>query len=948
MAGTSHQTLYLLDGMALVYRAHFVFIAKPIRNSAGVNTSASYGFTNTLVDILTNQKPTHMAVAFDTAAPTERHEAYAPYKAQREEMPEELSAALPVVKDIIRAFRIPVLELDGYEADDIIGTLARRAERENITTYMVTPDKDFGQLVTDRILIHKPGRQGGEAEILGPEEIRQRWGIDHPGQVIDILGLMGDASDNIPGVPGIGEKTAAKLIAQFGSIESLYQRLDEVKGKQKEKLAEHKDQAFLSRKLAVINTAVPLDIEPSGLLVGQPDQPALKKLFADLEFNSLGKRVLGSDFHAGRGAVSGEFQLEAEDSQSSRRGKKKSQEPPATPEDEASAPPCDGIHNTPHQYRHLATDDEIRSLVDQLRQQPAFCFDTETDGLNPRESRPVGLSFSWKAGEAVFVRLHDDPARAAEQFRFLAPAFERDTPLLLVGHNLKFDLAVLHAQGIRSGSAVLFDTMIAHALVEPEQRHGMDYLSEVYLGYRPVPITALIGEKGADQIPISCADPALLADYAAEDADVTWRLHEKLKPLLAEKQQQDVFYKVEMPLIPALVAMEAEGIAIDLFALEEFSAQLGAEIEKATAEIHVLAGHEFNLNSPKQLGVVLFEELKLIEKPSKTKTGQYKTDEQTLAALAPHHRIVARLLDHRAAVKLKGTYVDALPNAVSPRSGRVHTTFQQAATTTGRLASSDPNLQNIPIRTELGREIRKAFVPRDKDHLILSADYSQIELRILAALSGDEGLLAAFRDGLDIHAATAARIYGVPLDGVESEMRRKAKMVNFGIAYGISPFGLAQRLGIPRAEAAEIIDHYFQQFPGIRSYIDQTLAFGREHGYVETLTGRRRHLPDLNSANQTVRSAAERNAINMPVQGAAADLIKLAMSRIHHELVSGGYRTRMLLQVHDELVFDLHKSEEQQVRDLVTAAMVHALPELEKSVPIEVETGVGPDWLSAH
>lgn len=940
------RSLYLLDGMALVYRAHFAFINRPIVNSAGLVTSAIYGFANTLLDILQTRQPTHLAVAFDTDAPTARHTAFSAYKAQRQEMPEDLSRAIPYVKDLIRAFNIPVLEQDGYEADDIIGTLALRAAASGFTVHMVTPDKDFGQLVNEHIFIYKPGRQGSEVEILGPPEIRQRWGIQEPRQVIDILALMGDASDNIPGVPGIGEKTAAKLIAQFGSLDALLAASSQLKGKQKETLQTYADQARLSRQLATIDTAVPLKITPDDLILRPMDEAAVKKLFIELEFNSLGRRLFGNDFHAGRGAAtraeSAPFALEIESDIPTTPAKS----PPA-PEAPPPALHLKTIADLQPDYHRVTTEDERRALRTALQQQKAFCFDTETSSLNPRESTLAGVSFSWQAGTGWF--LHLPPIR--EQARAILAEFASifaDPTVEKIGHNLKFDIAVLAAHGI-AVRGPLFDTMIAHALIEPEQRHSMDALSEIYLGYRPIPISSLIGDKerGQPQRTVLEADPAALATYAAEDADVTWQLRQKLEPLLRERGQERVFRDVEMPLLPVLVAMESAGVAIDTSALEEFSRQLAAEMEKAQNDIFTAVGHPFNLASPKQLGSVLFEELRLSNKPKKTATGQYRTDEQTLAELADHP-VVARLLDYRAAAKLKSTYVDALPGAVSPQTGRVHTTFHQVHTATGRLASSDPNLQNIPIRTEMGREIRKAFVPGEKDWKILSADYSQIELRIIAAMARDESMIEAFRGGHDIHAATAARVYGVPLDAVDKTMRAKAKMVNFGIAYGISAFGLAQRLRIPRTEAAQLIQDYFAKFHGIQHYMEETIAFARQHGYVETLTGRRRPLRDINSANATVRSAAERNAINTPIQGTAADMIKIAMAHIHQRMQAATMRSRLLLQVHDELVFELAPGEEATLRALLREIMPLALPELAQIVPIEIEIGTGANWLEAH
>lgn len=943
------KTLFLLDGMALAYRAHFAFMQRPIRTSTGLNTSALFGFATTLLDLIERERPTHMAVVFDTQAPTARHIEFPDYKAQREAMPEDLAVAIPNLGRLCDALRLPVLKLDGYEADDIIGTLVRRAEPQGFTCYMVTPDKDFGQLVTPNTLLYKPGRGGDPAEIHGVSEILARWGIERPSQVIDILGLWGDASDNIPGVPGIGEKTASKLINQYGDIEGLLAHTGELKGKLKENLETHKEQARLCRRLATIQLDVPIAVEVDSLVRSEPDREALRAFCTEFEFSSLGKKLVGDDFKVGavsapkpkaRPAAAKDQTLELFPTETDYAAP--SEEAP-TPDAVAvdATPALKTIETTPHDYRIADSAESRAELVAGLRSQRAFCFDTETTSLTPRESRLVGLSFSWKANQGWYVPI---PAEEAEAARILADFAEllRDPAKEKIGHNLKFDLGALFAHGIRV-EGPLFDTMIAHALVEPELRHGMDYLSERYLGYSPVPISRLIGDDGAK----SMRDVPLpdIAAYAAEDADVTWQLYELLQPLLIAKGQEKVFREIECPLIPVLMRMEWEGVRVEAQALEAFSQQLAAEIESQQTRIRELAGVDFNLNSPKQLGEILFDRLQIAEKPKKTKTGQYSTSEQTLQDLAPRHEIVRRLLDHRSATKLKNTYADALPGLISPRTGRIHTTYQQVLAVTGRLSSHDPNLQNIPIRTELGQEIRRAFVARDPEHRLLSADYSQIELRIIAALSQDPGMLEAFASGLDIHTATAARVYGVMPALVSDEMRRNAKMVNFGIAYGISAFGLAQRLGIPRGEAASIINNYFQQYAGIRRYIDDTLNFAREHGYVQTVTGRRRSLPDIRSANATVRGAAERNAINMPIQGTAADMIKVAMVNVDRALKDRGLKTRMILQIHDELLFDLHLPEEAIVREVVEREMRTALP---LNVPIVVEIGVGSTWLEAH
>jgi DNA polymerase-1 len=946
--------LFLLDGMALVYRAHFALISRPILTSQGVNTSALYGFTQTLLDILNRQQPTHIAVAFDTQAPTQRHIAFPAYKATRQEMPEDLSQALPHVRRMVEAFRIPVLICDGYEADDIIGTLVRRAEKEGFQSYMVTPDKDFGQLIDENTFLYKPARMGNDVELIGLPEIQTRWGVQKPEQVADVLALMGDASDNIPGVPGIGEKTAMKLIGQYGTVENVLAHAHELNGRVKQSLEANRDQALLSKSLATIITDAPCPVALDSLKVQPADEEKLKGLLVEFEFNSIGRRLFGEDFKAGRGGGSPKSEIRSPKLPAPAAASQPVEqlilvsetEGVATekkPEPAAAAANLKTIADVSHEYHLLTSPAERAELVQVLQGLDSFCFDTETTGLDPKAARLVGLAFSFQPHTGYYVPVPSDPAAARRILDEFRPILESDR-IEKVGHNLKFDLSVLKWQGV-SVRGKLFDTMVAHSLIEPEMRHGMDYLSEVYLGYAPVPISQLIGDTKAGQINMADVPVAKVAEYSAEDADVTWQLRAALEPLLKEKGQERVFYEIESPLIPVLVDMEFEGIKVDAAALADFAAQLSKEMDDSEKTIYRLAGTTFNLNSPKQLGQILFDLLKIGAAPKKTKTGQYATDEQTLAALAPDHEIVQRLLEYRTAAKLKSTYADALPEAIWPGTGRVHTTYNQVMTTTGRLSSQNPNLQNIPIRTERGQEIRRAFVARGGEFLLLSADYSQIELRVIAALSREPALLEAFKTGVDIHTATAARVFGVLPDLVTPEMRRKAKMVNFGIIYGISAFGLSQRLGIPRQEAGDIINQYFQQFPGIRRYLDSTIAFAREHGYVETVTGRRRYIRDIRSANNTVRGGAERNAINAPVQGSAADMIKIAMINIHRELTRRQLNTRMLLQVHDELVFDLYPPEEKEVRALAEEKMKTAIP---LDVPIAVEIGVGENWLEAH
>ena len=914
--------LFLLDGMALIYRAHFAFIQRPIVNSKGVNTSALFGFTNTLLDILETHKPTHIGVAFDTPEPTARHEEYPEYKAQREAMPEDLSAAIPEVFRMIEAFNIPVIRLPGYEADDLIGTIAKRAEDEDFETYMVTPDKDFAQLVSAKTFLFRPGRKGNEVEIQGVTEVLEKWGIKRIDQVIELQGLMGDSVDNIPGVPGVGPKTAQKLIAEYDTIENLLANTDKLKGKQKERIEENKEQALLSKKLAKIITDAPAEVTFDELELSERNEEALKELCAEFEFNTIGRRLFSEAFKAGRGG-----------------GGKSDDEG----EEEAPVMELKTIADLKPDYQLITKAAEWKKLISQLAKQQSFCFDLETTGLDPRSAEILGLAFSFKAGKAFYVSLPHDTAEAKAAMDEFRGVLE-NTKIEKIGHNLKYDISVLEWQGIKV-QGPCFDTMLAHSLIEPDQRHKMDYLAEVYLNYTPIPISKLIGEKGDEQLGMALVPLEELAEYAAEDADITWQLHEKLKPLLKEHGQEQVFYDVEAPLLPVLVDMEKEGVRIDADALADFSAELAEQIAAYQKEVFELAGQEFNLASPKQLGEILFDKLKLVDKPKKTKTGQYTTNEQTLMQLAPKHAIVQRILDFRQASKLKSTYADTLPNTIWSKTGRVHTTYNQAVTATGRLQSQNPNLQNIPIRTAMGREIRKAFVPRDEGHVLLSADYSQIELRIIASISKDPGLVEAFEQGHDIHAATAAKVFHVDLKEVDADQRRTAKMVNFGLAYGMSAFGLSQRLGIPRREAADIIEEYFKQFPSLQQYMTDTIEFAREHGYVETLTGRRRYLRDISSRNATSRNQAERNAINMPVQGTAADMIKIAMSRIFTALNDSDVQAKMILQVHDELVFDVPVDEVETIRPLVEENMREAIP---MNVPIVVEMGTGQTWLEAH
>ena len=925
--------LFLIDGMAIVYRAYFGFIRNPRINSKGENVSAVFGFINTLLDIMHTYTPTHIAVAFDTHGPTFRHEEYPEYKATRDETPEGIRTAVPHIRNLLNAFSIPVLEYPGFEADDVIGTLARTAEKQGFDTYMVTPDKDFAQLVDEHTFMLKPGRGNGESELLDVKKILEQWGIEKVEQVIDILGLAGDTADNIPGIPGVGPKTAEKLISQFGSIENLLENTDQLKGKQKEKVEENKHTALLSKRLVTIKCDVPVKESPDELVMGERNDDQLKILFSELEFKSLIKRLFGESPTPISVAVAAATQGQGDLFEFAAAAKPEMMEP---------LPQFKTIRDVKHKYHLVTTAAERNELAGKLSGCSVVCFDTETTGLDVRSAELVGISFCIEPHEAWFVILPPDREQTLKALEPFLPILQ-SADIRKVGQNLKYDVSVLKWQGIEVRGELL-DTMLAHYLIDPDQRHNMDHMAEALLDYSPVPITALIGEKKSAQKTLREVDPDELCEYGAEDADITLQLWHKLKPMLKERGQERVFYEIETPLMPVLAQMEYNGINLDVAALATYSEQLAEKIHELEKAIFIMAGMEFNLNSPKQLGEVLFDVLKLVEKPKKTKTGQYKTNEEVLVELAPKHEIVRKMLDYRSLTKLKNTYVDALPKEVFPATGRVHTTFSQAITTTGRLSSVNPNLQNIPIRTEEGREIRRAFIPRE-GFTLLACDYSQIELRIMAELSGDAGLREAFIHGEDIHTATAARVFGVPAGDVDQEMRRKAKMVNFGIIYGISAFGLGQRLGIPRTEAGEIIEQYRANYPGVQDYLDQTIEFARKHEYVETITGRRRYIRDINARNQMVRGGAERNAINAPIQGTAADMIKIAMVEIHELLHSRKTKTKLLLQVHDELVFDLALDEADELIPLIEEKMKSAIP---MEIPILVESGTGANWLEAH
>ena len=945
---TTEKKLFLLDAYALIYRAFFAMSKNPRLNSKGVNTSAVMGFLNSLYEILQKEKPSHIGVAFDVAGTAQRQAEYSEYKANREKMPDALRDAIPYIIRLIEGFNIPVYGVEGYEADDVIGTLAKKAEQQGFTTYMMTPDKDFGQLVTDKILLYKPAKFGEPAQVWGPKEVCERYGIKEPKQLIDILGLWGDASDNIPGIPGIGEKTAAILVGKYGSVENLIAHADELKGKQKENVVNFAEQGLMSKSLATINLEVPVEFDEEELKAKEPDVPALMALFEELEFRTFAKRFL-------------------DDYKKSHDGQPVIETPApktAAPEPSTEAPTPSGAFDLFHQggetddllvfsdkdsaktvahnYQLVESDADIQAVVALLSKQKQFVFDTETTNIDVYCAELVGLSFAIKAHEAWYLSMPADRDECQKKLELLRPLFE-DESIIKIGQNLKYDISMLAQYGI-SVKGKLFDTMLAHYLLEPEQRHNMDYLAEVYLNYITIPIEDLIGkgrmQKTMREVPVN-----LVKEYAAEDADITLQLYEKLLPLLKENGVEKLFYKIEMPLVPVLSRMEANGVRIDTENLKQISDEFGIKIHKIEEKIYELAGMPFNIASPKQLGEILFERLRIDEKAKKTKTGQYATGEDVLQKLSHKHPIIQLILDYRSLTKLKSTYLDALPALVNPKDGLIHTSYNQAVTATGRLSSNNPNLQNIPVRTAQGREIRRAFVPRSSEYTLLAADYSQIELRIIAHLSQDPVMVNDFNLGHDIHAATAAKVFHVPMDQVTKEQRSRAKAVNFGIIYGMSAFGLAERMELSRSEAADIIKKYFEEYAGIKEYMNRSIALARERGYAETILGRRRYLRDINGANSVVRGFAERNAINAPIQGSSADMIKIAMIGIHQELERLKMQSKMILQVHDELVFDAHLDELDALKAIVQDKMVNALP---LSVPVIVEMNTGSNWLEAH
>ena len=936
--------LFLLDAYALIYRAYYAFIKNPRINSKGFNTSAILGFVNTLEEVLKKENPTHIGVAFDPAGPTFRHEAFEQYKAQREETPEAIRLSVPIIKEIIRAYRIPILEVPGYEADDVIGTLATEAGRQGITTYMMTPDKDYGQLVGDCVYMYRPKHSGG-FEVMGVEEVKAKFDIESPAQVIDMLGLMGDSSDNIPGCPGVGEKTAQKLIAEFGSIENLLANTDRLKGALKTKVETNRELITFSKFLATIKTDVPIRLDMEALVREEIDEESLRRIFEELEFRTLIDRVLKKEstsagqagnasqpvaplplFAEETGAVQGDlFAVFPTDGQG-----------------EAKKTTLDTLETLKCNYQLIATEGKSEELIQKLLTSDILSLDTETTGTEPMDAELVGMSFSIAENEAFYVPIPPEREEALKIVNQFRPLFENEKSLK-VGQNIKYDMIVLMNYGVEVRGA-LFDTMIAHYVLQPELRHGMDYLAEIYLHYQTIHIEELIGAKGKNQKNMRDLSPQEIYRYACEDADVTLKLKRVLEEELKRNDAEQLFYDIEMPLVPVLVEIERNGVLLDTEALRQSSAHFTAQMQQIEQEIYQLAGEQFNIASPKQVGEMLFDKLKIVEKAKKTKTGQYVTSEEVLESLRHKHPVVEKILEHRGLKKLLSTYIDALPQLINPRTGRVHTSFNQTVTSTGRLSSSNPNLQNIPIRDENGKEIRKAFIP-DEGCLFFSADYSQIELRIMAHLSEDKNMIDAFLSNYDIHAATAAKVYKTDIKEVDADMRRKAKTANFGIIYGISVFGLAERMNVDRKEAKELIDGYFETYPKMKAYMDQSINVARERGYVETIFHRKRFLPDINSRNAVVRGYAERNAINAPIQGSAADIIKVAMARIYRCFHAEGIRAKMILQVHDELNFSVPIDEKERVEQIVIEEMEKAY---RMHVPLKADCGWGKNWLEAH
>lgn len=926
----SQKKLFLLDGHALVYRAHYAFITRPLINSKGLNTSAINGFVRSLWDIIHNEKPSHIAVAFDLHGPTFRHAYFPEYKANREAQPEDITLAFPWIEKLIKAFNIPIISVESFEADDVIGTIAKQAAREDFTVYMVTPDKDYGQLVEEKIFMYKPSRQGNGVDILGPKEVMEVWGIDRVDQVIDMLGLQGDAVDNIPGIPGVGEKTAAKLLKEFGSVEELLLNAEKVTGKIKDKIIANKDLAILSKKLATIDINVPIQFDEEKYRIENFDKQLLTELFRELEFRSLAVSILG------KAEENTLFALE---------------ENPVKKETKAVAPVAESykvadhdIKNTSHEYQLVQTDSEIKNLIALLEKTEMISFDTETTGIDANQAELVGISFSIEPNKAYYIPIDEDQKKAQIQIDQFKSILENPTKKF-IGQNIKYDMLMMSWYGVQMPTP-FFDTMIAHYLLEPDQRHKLDYLSEAYLNYKMVPIEDLIGKKGITQGSMRNVGLEEIKEYAGEDADVTLQLYSILSKDIENENLKDLINNIELPLVKVLKDIEFEGVRIDPDFLRNYSKVLEDQIRKSEKAIYEKCGTRFNIASPKQVGEVLFEKLKLPYRWKKTGSNQFSTDDEKLTELAKDFEVVNDIQEYRKLAKLKSTYVDSLPLMVNPKTGRVHSSFNQARAATGRLSSENPNLQNIPIKNEAGREIRKAFVPRNEDHIIVSADYSQIELRLIAEISNEEAMLDAFIKNQDIHRATAAKVYGVPYDEVNSDQRRNAKTVNFSILYGAGATNISRQLGIKQSEAKELIENYFNQYKGLRKYMNETVESARSKGYVMTYMGRKRVLRDIDSKNSLIRSNAERIAINTPIQGTAADLIKMAMIKIHSRLFNEGFQSKMILQVHDELVFDVLKSEKAKVEELVLYEMKHAIPNLK--VPIDVGIGHGENWLEAH
>jgi len=938
--------LFLLDAFALIFRGYYALIKNPRINSKGMDTSAIMGFTNSLFDVIKREKPDHLAVCFDKGGSVERTEMFPDYKANRLETPDAIKIAVPFIQEILKAMHIPVVVKEGWEADDIIGTLAKQAEKEDYKVYMVTPDKDFGQLVSENIFMYRPARMGNGIEIWGIPEIQKRFGVQRPEQVIDYLGMMGDASDNIPGLPGVGDKTAKKFIEEFGSMEVLLENTDKLKGKMKEKVEENGELGILSKKLATICTTVDVTFDAKDYELSKPDNSKVQTIFDELEFRRLKDqfaKIFSEEVAAQKPvengvstpqktvseAGGGQFSLFGNDGNA-----------PATIKATSGRKT---IKDVSHVYQSITSDMAMKFFMQNLLKQTSVCFDTETTGLNPLTAELVGIAFSWEAGKGFYIPFPDNKDEVQALIETLRPFFESET-IEKIGQNLKYDIKVLHKYNIKV-KGKCFDTMLAHYLINPDMRHNMDVLAETYLNYTPVSITELIGKKGKNQLSMRDVPLEQQTEYAVEDADITFQLAQHFRPELAEAKTEELFNTIEIPLLHVLADMELEGINLDTDFLNSLSDDLNNDIKNLQSKIFEEAGQEFNIASPKQLGEVLFDKLKLVDKPKKTKTGQYSTAEDVLSYLAKDHQIIRDVLEYRGLAKLKSTYVDALPEQVEESTGRVHTDYMQTVAATGRLSSNNPNLQNIPIRTERGRQVRKAFVPRDENYTLLAADYSQIELRIIAALSEETTMIEAFKNGEDIHASTASKVFNIPLEEVTREQRSNAKTVNFGIIYGVSAFGLSNQTDLSRTEAKELIETYYKTYPKLRNYMSEQIDFARDNGYVQTVLGRRRYLKDINGSNQIVRGAAERNAVNAPIQGSAADIIKIAMINIHKKLTEGNYKTKMLLQVHDELVFDVYKPELDELKSMIKSEMENAY---ELAVPLDVDLGVGNDWLEAH